>query len=178
MALTEEALPRQTVLGMDGEIPATNGMLNRKPLDDIPAEKRKHILNGHVEYAATSPNGIAHEYRTPPSTDGSNYSIPMDDKLAFTARRLRVITVGAGFSGLLMAHKFQHRFPEMDRIVDHTIFEKRGNFGGTWLVNTYPGVQCDVPSHIYVRFKTIPVLQKQRLRDAANTMVPYAGLPF
>ncbi|KEF55111.1 uncharacterized protein A1O9_08764 [Exophiala aquamarina CBS 119918] len=73
----------------------------------------------------------------------------MNDELAFTARRLRVITVGAGFSGLLMAHKFQHRFPEMDKIVDHTIFEKRGDFGGTWLVNTYPGVQCDVPSHIY-----------------------------
>lgn len=49
-----------------------------------------------------------------------------------------------------MAHKFQHRFPEMDDIVEHTIFEAHSDVGGTWLVNNYPGVQCDVPAHIYV----------------------------
>lgn len=50
-----------------------------------------------------------------------------------------------------MAHKFQHRFPEMQNNIDHKIFESRSDLGGTWLVNRYPGVQCDVPSHIYVR---------------------------
>lgn len=70
---------------------------------------------------------------------------------AYTPRRLKVFTVGAGFSGLLMAHKFQHRFEDMDELVDHTIFEARPDIGGTWLANDYPGVQCDVPAHIYVR---------------------------
>ena len=32
---------------------------------------------------------------------------------ALKPRKLRVITIGAGFSGLLIAHKFQHRFPEL-----------------------------------------------------------------
>ncbi|KAK5723865.1 hypothetical protein LTR17_013879 [Elasticomyces elasticus] len=73
----------------------------------------------------------------------------LNSQYAFTPRKLRVITIGAGFSGLLMAHKFQHRFPEMQSYVEHTIFEGRKELGGTWLVNTYPGVQCDVPSHIY-----------------------------
>lgn len=68
---------------------------------------------------------------------------------AYTPRKLKVFTIGAGFSGLLIAHKFQHRFPEMQDIVDHTIFEARSEVGGTWLVNDYPGVQCDVPAHIY-----------------------------
>lgn len=81
----------------------------------------------------------------------SEYSIPMKETLAYIPdRKLRVVTIGAGFSGLLMAHKFQHAYPELHNILDHTIFEARSDIGGTWLVNTYPGVQCDVPSHIYV----------------------------
>jgi cation diffusion facilitator CzcD-associated flavoprotein CzcO len=32
---------------------------------------------------------------------------------------------------------------------DITIFEKAGSVGGTWRENTYPGVACDVPSHLY-----------------------------
>lgn len=70
---------------------------------------------------------------------------------AYKPRTLKVFTIGAGFSGLLMAHKFQHRFPDLRDIVQHTIFEARSEVGGTWLANHYPGVQCDVPAHIYVR---------------------------
>ena len=61
-------------------------------------------------------------------------SATLNDQYAYTPRKLRVITIGAGFSGLLMAHKFQHRFPEMQSYVDHTIFEGHKELGGTWLV--------------------------------------------
>ena len=30
-----------------------------------------------------------------------------------------------------------------------TLFEKNPHFGGTWYENTYPGVGCDIPSHVY-----------------------------
>jgi cation diffusion facilitator CzcD-associated flavoprotein CzcO len=30
-----------------------------------------------------------------------------------------------------------------------TLFEKNEHFGGTWYKNTYPGVACDIPSHLY-----------------------------
>jgi len=30
-----------------------------------------------------------------------------------------------------------------------TLFEKNPVFGGTWVENTYPGVACDIPSHLY-----------------------------
>ncbi|KAL4951353.1 hypothetical protein BDW69DRAFT_201506 [Aspergillus filifer] len=76
-------------------------------------------------------------------------SVPLNPQNGYTPRKLRVITIGAGFSGLLMAHKIQHRFPELQEYVTHKIFEMRNDVGGTWLVNTYPGVQCDVPAHIY-----------------------------
>ncbi|KAJ9611624.1 hypothetical protein H2200_004808 [Cladophialophora chaetospira] len=68
---------------------------------------------------------------------------------AYTSRRLRVITIGAGYSGLTLAHKFQHQHSDLSDVIDHTIYEVRSELGGTWLMNTYPGVVCDVPSHIY-----------------------------
>lgn len=93
--------------------------------------------NGHQE------NGTAHANGVNP------FNIPLNPDYAFTPRKLRVVTIGAGFSGLMIAHKFQHRFPEMQEYVEHVIFERNHDIGGTWLANTYPGVQCDVPSHIY-----------------------------
>jgi cation diffusion facilitator CzcD-associated flavoprotein CzcO len=75
---------------------------------------------------------------------------PMQDCPAWTPRRrLSIVTVGAGFSALILAHKLQHQHPEFQDLVHHTIYECRSQIGGTWLVNRYPGVQCDVPAHIY-----------------------------
>ncbi|ETN44699.1 uncharacterized protein HMPREF1541_10369 [Cyphellophora europaea CBS 101466] len=73
----------------------------------------------------------------------------MMDQAAYTKRKLRVAIIGAGFSGLIMAHKIQHEQPELQEYIDHVIFEKNDKIGGTWYVNTYPGVQNDVPAHIY-----------------------------
>jgi cation diffusion facilitator CzcD-associated flavoprotein CzcO len=55
----------------------------------------------------------------------------------------RVAIVGTGFSGLGIAIALQRAG------FDFTIFERRKDVGGTWLENTYPGCQCDVPSHLY-----------------------------
>ena len=34
-------------------------------------------------------------------------------------------------------------------ITDFTVYEKADRVGGTWRDNTYPGLSCDVPSHLY-----------------------------
>jgi len=34
-------------------------------------------------------------------------------------------------------------------LTDFTIYEKADRLGGTWRENTYPGIACDVPSHLY-----------------------------
>jgi cation diffusion facilitator CzcD-associated flavoprotein CzcO len=34
-------------------------------------------------------------------------------------------------------------------IEDFVVLERAGDVGGTWQANTYPGCQCDVPSHLY-----------------------------
>lgn len=56
----------------------------------------------------------------------------------------RVAIIGAGFSGLCMGIKLQEA-----GITSFKIFEKADKVGGTWRENTYPGVACDVPSHLY-----------------------------
>ncbi|WP_171123639.1 MULTISPECIES: NAD(P)/FAD-dependent oxidoreductase [unclassified Ruegeria] len=55
-----------------------------------------------------------------------------------------MLIVGAGFSGLIMAIEARKR-----GITKIAILEKADDIGGTWRENTYPGVACDVPSHLY-----------------------------
>ena len=79
----------------------------------------------------------------------SDICIPLSQQPAYTRRKLKVVTIGAGFSGLLFAWKLQHEQADVQDFVEHTIFEGNDRVGGTWLVNDYPGVQCDVPAHLY-----------------------------
>lgn len=77
--------------------------------------------------------------------------------LGTPTRRLRVVTIGAAVAGMGFAYKLQHEHKmttegidgREDPLVEHTIYEANGDIGGTWLVNTYPGVACDVPAHLY-----------------------------
>jgi cation diffusion facilitator CzcD-associated flavoprotein CzcO len=57
---------------------------------------------------------------------------------------MRVIVVGAGMSGILCGIRLLK-----DGISNFTIYEKGGRAGGTWRENTYPGLACDIPSHVY-----------------------------
>jgi predicted NAD/FAD-binding protein len=100
------------------------------------------IINGGA-------NGVTSEVNN--NDDRATICIPLHQQNAYQPRKLRVVTIGAGYSGLTLAHKLRYQHPEVEEVVTHTIFESRPDIGGTWLVNTYPGVQCDVPSHIYVR---------------------------
>lgn len=117
-------------------------------LPDVP------ISNG----AAPLINGHSNGY-------GSDDPFQLSSKYAYMPRKIRVVTIGAGFSGLIMAHKFQHRFPALRDIVKHTIFEARSDVGGTWLANHYPGVQCDVPAHIYVSNLPVATLVANPVSD-------------
>lgn len=60
------------------------------------------------------------------------------------ARSLRVGVIGAGMAGILAVIKLREA-----GITDIVCFEKAGRVGGTWRENTYPGIGCDVPSHVY-----------------------------
>ena len=56
----------------------------------------------------------------------------------------KILIVGSGFGGLGMAIRLKQQ-----GIHDFKIIERAAEVGGTWRDNTYPGVACDVPSHLY-----------------------------
>jgi cation diffusion facilitator CzcD-associated flavoprotein CzcO len=52
--------------------------------------------------------------------------------------------IGAGFAGLGMAIALRRA-----GMTDFVVWERDPEIGGTWWANTYPGCQCDIPSHLY-----------------------------
>ena len=113
----QDILP-QVSLATDGEIPNLPPKANASTLNipkDSPIsgdyQELDHMDKALEEFAAR---------------------ISLNTEYAYTPRKLRVITIGAGFSGLLIAHKFEHRFPELKDLIDHTVLEARGDVGGTW----------------------------------------------
>ncbi len=59
-------------------------------------------------------------------------------------RDLRVVIIGGGMAGILSAIKLREA-----GYTDFVIYEKAATLGGTWRENTYPGLACDVPAHLY-----------------------------
>lgn len=55
-------------------------------------------------------------------------------------RHVRVICIGAGASGLLLAYKMQKHFSNYSL----TVYEKNAEVSGTWYENRYPGYVCIV----------------------------------
>ncbi|HET8660118.1 MAG TPA: NAD(P)/FAD-dependent oxidoreductase [Micromonosporaceae bacterium] len=57
---------------------------------------------------------------------------------------LDIAIVGAGFGGLGAAVKLKQAGFD-----DFGVFEQSNDVGGVWSANTYPGLTCDIPSHLY-----------------------------
>jgi cation diffusion facilitator CzcD-associated flavoprotein CzcO len=55
-----------------------------------------------------------------------------------------IAIIGTGFSGLGMAIRLKQEGEH-----DFVLLERAKDIGGTWRDNSYPGCQCDVPSHLY-----------------------------
>jgi len=54
------------------------------------------------------------------------------------------VIVGAGFAGIGMGMRLARRGDD-----SFVVLERATDVGGTWRDNTYPGVACDIPSHLY-----------------------------
>ena len=95
--------------------------------------------------ATNGPNGTHQEYAYPEATPEGPYRVL--DQYHSKARKLRVACVGAGATGLCLAYKLNKNLEKGS--FELTLFDKNAHFGGTWYENTYPGIACDIPSHIY-----------------------------
>ncbi|GAA5904022.1 hypothetical protein JCM8208_001765 [Rhodotorula glutinis] len=61
-------------------------------------------------------------------------------------RRVRVVIVGGGISGIAQAVRLQD---QLGNKVDLTIYERASEVGGVWRDSTWPGTAVDVPIHLY-----------------------------
>jgi hypothetical protein len=102
---------------------------------------------------ASPPSGVAQSNTIPSGSTNGVDSTPKQSAGADTShftlrdvavenfRPLRVIVIGAGFSGIYLSI----RFPELLRNVEFVVYEKNPGVGGTWWENRYPGCACDIP---------------------------------
>ena len=126
---------------------ATNNGIPSPSVPDLMAEDPTLDMNGPADEA----NGPEPD---PPLRYGEPLSrkwIPKYKRMMRTpTRKLRIVAIGTGFSAMNLAysiyHSHKHRLGDFCELC---IYETRDDIGGTWLVNTYPGVACDVPAHIY-----------------------------
>ncbi|QGI97235.1 hypothetical protein CEK26_010304 [Fusarium fujikuroi] len=63
--------------------------------------------------------------------------VPLLDEPAYKPRNIRIVCVGAGFSGLMLAYEAKYN-ESLQGFIDLTIYDKNHDVGGTWLVNRYP----------------------------------------
>ncbi|SCU86233.1 LADA_0D13212g1_1 [Lachancea dasiensis] len=67
------------------------------------------------------------------------------EKPSTAPRKIKVLVIGAGASGLNFAHELYNNVPDAEL----AIYEKNPSIGGTWYENRYPGCACDIPSINY-----------------------------
>ena len=90
---------------------------------------------------ALAVNGIPNG--TSPNVEKLANWVPLLEQPASTLRKLRLVCIGAGFSGLILAHKIKHEL-KWDNFIDLKIYEKNSDIGGTWYENRYPGAAWSV----------------------------------
>ena len=85
-------------------------------------------VNGDTN-GVTDENGPGGKYGYRIGHSKNGYAIPDVVLNSTEHRRVKVITIGAGVSGILMAYLIQKQCEN----VEHVIYEKNGDIGGTWL---------------------------------------------
>ncbi|MFJ6064481.1 flavin-containing monooxygenase [Streptomyces tendae] len=101
------------------------------------AERERRVRpDGARQYLA--PHAEFGYYSDDPYTSATGEREPLRD-------RVDVAVVGGGFGGILAGARLRQQGVGRVRVL-----EKGGDFGGTWYWNRYPGIHCDIESHVYL----------------------------
>ncbi|KIH92133.1 hypothetical protein SPBR_03289 [Sporothrix brasiliensis 5110] len=129
---------------------------------DPTANPTPKVINGHYQAPQHGP-----VYEVSPTPLG-------------TIKKMRIITIGAGASGINMAYQTKKHLKNVSLVV----YEKNADVGGTWTENRYPGCKCDIPQALYslaqaLNMSTQACTGVHRLRcpvSSAYATTPYARL--
>ena len=94
---------------------------------------------------APIPEGYADFAMDELAISGENSKVPHFDqpRVREKARKLKVLVIGAGMSGLLAGVRLSQAG------IAFEIVDKNPEVGGTWFENTYPGCRVDNSNHMY-----------------------------
>ncbi|KAL5444079.1 hypothetical protein PMIN06_008501 [Paraphaeosphaeria minitans] len=108
--------------------------------EDTPLVAKDHTATNGVATNRATKNRATHDI-----ANAANAPFNLHDGPVENFRPMKVIVIGAGYSGIYHAI----RIPERLRNVDLVVYEKNAGVGGTWYENRYLGCACDIPSHSY-----------------------------
>ncbi|CAJ0543871.1 Ff.00g039680.m01.CDS01 [Fusarium sp. VM40] len=114
----------------------------------VQANELVDVTNDKVVNGVDTPASHSTQEQTSRPETVASYPVSdlkLEDRCIDDFRPLRVAVIGAGLSGILSGILLPLKVPE----IQLTIFERSRDVGGTWLENVYPGVRCDIPSHVY-----------------------------
>ena len=101
------------------------------------AERDKRLVEGRSDIRDLQRDEYFASYRDDPFGPATEREPVVDEA--------DVVIVGGGIAGVLAGANLRQAGVERIRIIDEA-----GGIGGTWYWNRYPGVMCDVESHIYI----------------------------
>ncbi|PYI36755.1 FAD/NAD(P)-binding domain-containing protein [Aspergillus indologenus CBS 114.80] len=102
------------------------------------------IRNGH-DGALPAKEALTQAVETTKADDLQRSAFEIEEHPIDQVRPIKVGVIGAGLAGITAGILFPAKVPG----VDLRIYEKNADVGGTWFENTYPGVRCDIPAHVY-----------------------------
>ncbi|KAL6248051.1 hypothetical protein RBB50_005399 [Rhinocladiella similis] len=102
---------------------------------------------------STDPELSRREERPKVLNNPTDDDVTILEQLYGTRKKMRVVMLGAGMSGL----NFFKFAEEKLKNVEIICYEKNPDIGGTWYENRYPGCACDIPSVAYqFPWRTVP----------------------
>lgn len=108
----------------------------------VPPNSTFPLSNGHALDATTS---TKQPTVTEKALEEEKPKFEIEEHPIDEVRPIKVGVIGAGLSGITAGVLLPAKLPGLDL----RIYDKNADVGGTWFENTYPGVRCDIPAHVY-----------------------------
>lgn len=102
-------------------------------------------VNGESSYIYPQVNEVPTSDEFYLNRPDPEHDVDISEQMFGSRRKLRVIVIGSGMSGL----NFFKFAEDKATNLDIRCYEKNEDIGGTWLENRYPGCACDIPSVVY-----------------------------
>lgn len=136
--MSEEMQSEARDLALEALIQLRDNGATPLELDEETLTELLEFITGPVDPAYVPM--LRHELGVPPEIGDPTWSVGGSTP---TERNLKVLVIGAGMSGLAVAHRLKQAGVEL------IVLEKNEDVGGTWLENDYPGCRLDTSNFGY-----------------------------